>query len=148
MGYHTRAVTIGKDTDMKKLTLVAVFCFASPIVAQNPSQPASQQPTARVLGIGTHKTHSIDSYIDPQSSCSGKPQVHDADASWTQRVTVIQIAKLVYESPQIYKEVQDGADYPVTIESDKHGVPKKLILTVGNKTFKYSIARTREAKSN
>lgn len=133
---------------MNKLMLLAFLFSASAIVAQQPSQPGSQQPTAHVLGIGTHKTHSTDSYIDPGASSGGKPLTKDADATWTQRVTVIQIDKLIYESPQIHKEVQDGADYPVTVENDKHGVPKKLILTVGNKTLTYSVARTREAKSN
>jgi hypothetical protein len=65
-----------------------------------------------------------------------------------QRDTEIQVGNLVYESSQIHKEVQVGKDYPATIETDKHGVAKKLDLIVGEKKYTYRITGTREAKSN
>jgi hypothetical protein len=137
--------------NMKQSALMAALVFAFPLVAQQPSQPtsppATQQQTGRVLGIGTHTTHSTDSYIDPQQGGSDIGR-RNADASWAQRVTVIQVSNLVYESPQIYKEVETGKDYPVTIETDKHSVAKKLTLTVDAKKYTYKIARTREAKPN
>jgi len=65
-----------------------------------------------------------------------------------ERDTEIQVGNLVYESSQIHKEVQVGKDYPVTVETDKHGAAKKLVLTVGEKTYAYKVTGTREAKSN
>lgn len=65
-----------------------------------------------------------------------------------QRDTEIQVGSLVYESSQIHKEVQVGKDFPVTIETNKHGVAKKLTLSVGEKTYTYRITGTLEAKSN
>ena len=132
------------------VALIAVLVFASPLVAQQPSQPtsppATQQQTGRVLGFATHTTHSTDSYIDPAQG--GADIGHkNADLSWKQRVTVIQVSKLVFESPQIHKEVEAGKDYPVIVETDKKGIAKKLTLTVAGKTYTYNIARTREPDS-
>jgi len=61
-----------------------------------------------------------------------------------QRDTEIQVGNLVYESSQIHKEVQVGKDYPVNIETDRHGVAKKLDLIVGEKKYTYRITGTRE----
>jgi hypothetical protein len=36
----------------------------------------------------------------------------------------------------------------VTIETDKHGVAKKLDLMIGEKKYTYRVTGTREAKSN
>jgi hypothetical protein len=62
--------------------------------------------------------------------------------------TEIEIGNLIYESSQIHREIQVGKDYPVTIETDKHGAAKKLTLTVGEKTCTCKVTGTREAKSN
>jgi hypothetical protein len=130
--------------------LIAVLVFAFPLVAQQPSQPtsppATQQQTGRVLGIATHTTHSTETYVNPQQGGADIGRVN-ADGSWKQRVTVIQVSNLVVESPQIHKEVEAGKDYPVIIETDKKGVAKKLTLTVDGKTYTYNIARTREPNS-
>lgn len=58
------------------------------------------------------------------------------------------MGKLVYEASQIHKEVQVGKDYPIEIETDKHGNAKKLDVIVGEKKYTYRITGTREAKSN
>jgi hypothetical protein len=44
----------------------------------------------------------------------------------------------------MYKEIQVGKEYPVTIETDKHGTAKKLTVTVGEKSYTYRITETRE----
>jgi hypothetical protein len=54
----------------------------------------------------------------------------------------------VYGSSQIHNEVQVGKDYPVEVETDKHGTAKKLNVIVGGKTYTYRITGTREVKSN
>jgi hypothetical protein len=60
--------------------------------------------------------------------------------------TEVQVGNLVYESSQIHKEVQVGKDYPVIIETDKHGVSKKLDVVVGGKKYTFKITGARESK--
>lgn len=136
---------------MKAKVLIAALLLAMPVVvqqaAQQPTQPvaqlATQQPTGHVLSAETHKSHHTTSVYN---STTG--QYSHGGGTSVQRDTEIQVGNLVYESSQIHKEVQVGKDYPVTIETDKHGSAKKLTLTVAEKTYSYKITGTREAKSN
>jgi hypothetical protein len=121
--------------------------WAVPVVAQQtaqqPAQPVTQQQTGHILSAETHRSHHTTSVYN---STTGQYS-HGAGTS-VQRDTEVQVGNLVYESSQIHKEVQVGKDYPVTVETDKHGAVKKLMLTVGEKTYAYKITGTREAKSN
>jgi hypothetical protein len=122
---------------MKKLALIVGMLLAVPIVAQQ----AVQQMTGHVLSAETHRSHTSTSVYNPstgQNSYGGGNSI--------QRDTEIQIGNLVYENSQIHKEVQVGKDYPISIEMDKHGLAKKLGLTVGEKKYTYRITGTREAK--
>jgi hypothetical protein len=65
-----------------------------------------------------------------------------------ERDTEIQVGNLVYESSHIHKEVQVGKDYPVTIETDKHGTAKRITVKVGEKAYTYRITGSREVKAN
>jgi hypothetical protein len=48
----------------------------------------------------------------------------------------------------MHKQIQAGKDYPVTIETDKHGAANTLTVTVGEKSYTYRIMETREVKSD
>ena len=135
---------------MKAYILIAVM-LAVPTVAQQAAQqpvqqvaqPAAQQLTGHILSAETHKSHHSTSVYN---STTG--QYSHGGGTSVERDTEIQVGSLVYESSQIHKEVQVGKDYPVTIETDKHGVAKKLDLIVGEKKYTYKITGTREAKPN
>jgi hypothetical protein len=138
---------------MKAYTLIAVLLLGAPVVpqqaAQQSAQPETQAPaqpalTGHVLSAETHKSHHTTSVYN-----SSTGQYSHGGGTSVQRDTEIQVGNLVYESSQIHKEVQVGRDYPVNIETDKHGAAKKLTLTVeGVKTYSYRVTGTREAKSN
>jgi hypothetical protein len=136
---------------MKAYTLIAALLLAVPVVAQQTAQqpeqpvaqPAAQQLTGHVLSAETHRSHHSTSVYNPSTG-----QTSSGGGTSIQRDTEIQIGNLVYESSQIHKEVQVGKDYPVTVETDKHGSAKKLTVTVGEKTYTYRITGTREAKPN
>jgi hypothetical protein len=134
---------------MKTYILIAAL-MAMPVVAQQtaqqPAQPESQAPTqpavtGHVLSAETHRSHHTTSVYN-----SSTGQYSRGGGNSIERDTEIQIGNLVYESLQIHKEVQVGKDYPVAIETDKHGVAKKLDLIVGEKKYTYRITGTREAK--
>jgi hypothetical protein len=132
---------------MKTYTLVATLLLAMPVVAQQaaqqPAQPVAQpaqQQTGHVLSAETHKSHHSTSVYNPSTG-----QTSYGGGNSVQRDTEIQVGNLIYESSQIHKEVQVGRDYPVSIETDKHGVAKKLDLIVGEKKYTYKITGTREA---
>jgi hypothetical protein len=127
---------------MKTYTLIAALLLATVVVAQQAAQQAAQL-TGHVLSAETHKSHHSTSVYNPstgQNTYGGGTSV--------QRDTEIRVGNLIYESSQIHKEVQVGKEYPVTIETDKHGSVKKLALTVGEKTYSYKVTGTREAKTN
>jgi hypothetical protein len=138
---------------MKAYTFLAVLLFVVPVAAQQaapqtaqpiaqPAQPA-QQLTGHVLSAETHRSHHSTSVYNPSTG-----QTSSGGGTSIERNTEVQVGNLIYESSQIHKEVQVGKDYPVTIETDKHGASKKLTLTVGEKTYTFKIAGTREAKFN
>ena len=144
--------TLGEEgrLNMKTYTLAAALLLAVPVVAQQ-AAPQSAQPVAQpaaqltghILSAETHRSHHSTSVYNPSTG-----QTSSGGGTSIERDTEIQVGNLIYESSQIHKEVQVGKDYPVTIETDKHGVPKKLDLIVGEKTYTYRITGTREAKSN
>jgi hypothetical protein len=114
---------------MKTYTLAMALLLAFPVAqlaAQQPAQPV-EQSAAQLTG---HPSTG-------QTSSGGGTSI--------QRDTEIRVGNLVYESSQIHKEVRVGKDYPVTIETDKHGVVKKLGVIDGEKKFTYKITGTREA---
>jgi hypothetical protein len=135
---------------MKAYTLIVALLSAVPVgawqAAQQPAQPVAQpaqQLTGHVLSAETHRSHHSTSVYNPSTG-----QTSYGGGSSVQRDTEIQVGNLVYESSQIHKEVQVGKDYPVMIETDKHGVAKKLDVIAGEKKCTYRITGTREAKSN
>jgi hypothetical protein len=137
---------------MKTYTLLAIVLWALPAVAQQaaqqPAQPETQAPiqpavTGHVLSAETHKSHHSTSVYN-----SSNGQWSHGGGTSVQRDTEIQVGNLIYESSQIHKEVQVGKDYPVSVETDKHGVAKKLDVIVGEKKYTYKITGTREAKPN
>jgi len=132
---------------MKAYSLIAALLLAVPVVAQQAApqtaQPIAQQLTGHVLSAETHRSHHSTSVYNPSTG-----QTSSGGGTSIQRDTEIQVGNLVYESSQIHKEVQVGKDYPVTIETDKHGVAKKLDLITGEKKYTYRITGTREAKPN
>ena len=144
---------------MKKHTLIAALFSAVLILVQQstaqsttPQSTAAQQPaqstaqpevTGHVLSAETHKSHHTTSVYN-----SSTGQYSHGGGTSVERDTEIQVGNLVYESSQIHKEVQVGKDYPVNIETDNHGVVKKLDVIVGEKKYTYKITGTREAKSN
>jgi len=132
---------------MHAYTVIVASLLAVPVVAQQvaqqPPQPATQQQTGHILSAETHRSHHSTSIYNPstgQNSYGGGTSV--------QRDTEIQVGNLIYESSQIHKEVQVGKDYPVSIETDKHGVARKLEVVVGEKKYTYKITGTREGKPN
>lgn len=128
---------------MRLWPVIATILFGISVAGQEASLPTLRQRMAHVLSAETHRSHHSTSVYNPttgQNSYGGGNSV--------ERDTEIQIGNLVYESPQIHKEVQVGKDYPVTIELDKHGNAKQLALTVGGKTYTYKITGTREVRSN
>jgi hypothetical protein len=142
---------------MKTNILIAAFALAVPLMAQQatqtappaaqpagqPAQPASQQLTGHVLSAETHSSASTTSV---RNSSTG--QWSHGVTSSEERDTEIQVGNLVYECGRIHKEVQVGKDYPVTIETDKHGAAKKLTVVAGEKSYTYRITGTREVKPN
>jgi len=144
---------------MKKHTLIAALFSAvlmlvqqsaaqsttpQPTAAEQPAQPAAQpEVTGHVLSAETHKSHHTTSVYN-----SSTGQYSHGGGTSVERDTEIQVGNLVYESSQIHKEVQVGKDYAVNLETDKHGVVKKLDVIVGEKKYTYKITGTREAKSS
>jgi hypothetical protein len=127
---------------MKAYALIAIL-FAVPVVAQQAAQQPAQQLTGHVLSAERRKSHHSTSVYN-----SSNGQYSQGVGTSVERDTEIQVGNLVYESSQIHKEVQVGKDYPVNIETDKHGVAKKLNVLDGEKTYTYRLTGTREAKSN
>jgi len=135
---------------MKTNTFVVALLLTVPVAArqvpqeaaQQPAQPATQQLSGHVLSAETHKSHHTTSVYN-----SSTGQYSHGGGTSVQRDTEIQVGNLIYESSQIHKEVQVGKDYPVNIETDRHGVAKKLDVIVGEKTYTYKITGTREVKS-
>jgi len=124
---------------MKAWTFVATLLFAVPVVAQ---QAAQQQLTGHILSAEKHRSHHATTVYSSTGESSNGGGIS------VQRETEIQIGNLVYGASQIHNEVQVGKDYPVEIETDKHGAAKKLEVIVGGKKYTYRITGTREAKSN
>jgi hypothetical protein len=128
---------------MKACAFVATLLFAVPVVAQQAAQPATQQQlTGHILSAEKHRSHHATTVYSSTGESSNGGGIS------VQRDTQIQIGNLVYEASQIHKEVQVGKDYPVEIETDKHGTVKKLDVIVGQKKYTYRIAGTREVTSN
>jgi hypothetical protein len=126
---------------LKACAFVATLLFALPVVAQQAAQPA-QQLTGHILSAEKPRSHHATTVYSStgQSSNGGGFSV--------QRETEMQIGNLVYGASQIHNEVQVGRDYPVEIETDKHGTAKKLDVIVSGKKYTYRITGTREVKSN
>jgi hypothetical protein len=103
----------------------------------------AQQQTGHVLSAETHRSHGTSSIYNQSSGTWSHGSTNSKDSD-----TEIQVGNLVYASPRIHKEIQVGKDYPVTIETDKHDNPKKLTLVVGEKSYTYGVAGTREVKPN
>ena len=122
-----------------------ILVFALPLMAQQPAQQTTQltQQIGHVLSSETHHTHGTTSVYNQSTG-----QYSYGSSNAVERDTEIQVGNLVYSCPRVHKEVQVGKDYPVSIEIDKHGVAKKLMLLVGEKTYAYRITGTREAKAN
>jgi hypothetical protein len=120
---------------MKTHTLLAAILFAMPA--------AAQRPTGHVLSAEAHSSHHSTSLYN-----SSNGQYSNGSGVTVEGQTDIQVGNLIYESPRIHKQVQVGKDYPVNIETDKHGVAKKLDVIDGEKKYTYRITGTREAKSN
>jgi hypothetical protein len=112
---------------MKAYIFLAALLAALPVSGQQPSSAL----VGHVLSAETHRAHISTSY---------------GVGSSMQRDTEIQVENLVYESSEIHKEILVGKDYPVSIETDKHGAAKKLDFIVGGKKYTYRITGTREAK--
>ena len=130
---------------MNTYTFIAVVLLAVPVMAQQSvqtTQPAIQQQTGHILSAETHRSHHTNSIYN---SSTGQWS-HGIGIS-VERDTEIQVGNLVYESSQIHKEVQVGKDYPVNVETDKHGVAKNVEVIVGEKKYTYRITGTREVKS-
>ncbi len=135
---------------MKAYTLVAVLLMTASFDTQmraQQSQPANQesaaatqQLTGHVLSAETHRSHHTTSVYN-----SSTGQYSHGGGNSVQSETEIQVGKLIYESAQIHKEVQVGKDYPVVVETDKHGVAKKLDVMIGEKKYTYHLSGTREA---
>ncbi len=132
---------------MKAYILITALLLAVPVgaqqAAQQPEQPAAQpttQLTGHVLSAETHSSHATSSTYDQATGKRSRGSTNAVESD-----TEIQVGNLVYESPRIHKEIQVGKDYPVTIQTDKHGVAKKLTLTVGEKSYTYTVTGTREA---
>jgi negative regulator of sigma E activity len=119
---------------MKACTLITALLLTVPVTAQQtaqqPEQPVARQLTGHVLSAETHRSHHSTSVYNPSTG-----QTSSGGGNSIERDTEIQVGNLVYESSQIHKEVQVAKDYPVTIETDKHGVAKKLALIVGEKKY-------------
>ncbi|SRR5216684_1670471 len=136
-------------SNMKAYTLIAAVLLTVPVgaqqAAQQPAQPVAQPAvppqTGHVLSAETHRSHHTTSVYN-----SSTGQYSHGGGTSVERDTEIKVGNLVYESSQIHKEVQVGKDYPVTIEADKHGNAKKLMLVVGEKSYTYRITGTREVK--
>jgi hypothetical protein len=126
---------------LKTCAFVAALLFAVPVVAQQPAQP-TQQLTGHILSAEKHRSHHATTIYSSTGESSNGGGIS------VQRETDIQIGKVVYGSSQIHNEVQVGKDYPVEIETDKHGTAKKLDVIVGDKKYTYRIAGMREVKSN
>jgi hypothetical protein len=124
-------------------SLILVCLFSAVLLGRQEPNTQPAQQIGHVLSAETHKAHHTTSVYNSQTG-----QWSYGGGNSVQRDTEIQVGGLVYESPRIHKEVQVGKDYPVTIETDKHGNPKNLTLTVGEKTYTYRITGAREAKSN
>jgi hypothetical protein len=130
---------------MKACTFVATLLFAVPFMAQQaeqPAQPTTQQLTGHILSAAKHRSHNATTIYSSTGESS------NGGGFSVQRETDIQIGNVVYGSYQIHNEVQVGKDYPVEIETDKHGNVKKLDVIVGEKKYTYRIMGTREVKSN
>ena len=127
---------------MKARTLVAALLCAVPVMAQQATQPATQQLTGHILSAEKHRSHHATTIYSSTGESSNGGGIS------VQRDTEIQIGNLVYGASQIHNEVQVGKDYPVEIETDKHGTAKKLDVIVGGKKYTYRITGTREVKSN
>jgi hypothetical protein len=135
---------------MKVYSLIAALLLAVPVlgqqatqeVAKQPAQPTTQQLTGHILSAETHKSHQTTSIYN-----SSTGQYSHGGGTAVQRDTEIQVGNLVYESSHIHKEVGVGRDYPVEIETDKHGAARRLDVIVGDKKYTYKITGTREAKS-
>jgi len=131
---------------MKAFIFTAALLLAAPVIAQQAAQqpaPPATQLTGHVLSAETHRSHHSTSLYNPSTG-----QTSSGGGTSVERDTEIQVGNLVYESSRIHKEVQVGKDYPVSIETDKHGVAKKLDVIVGEKKYTYRITGTREAKPN
>jgi hypothetical protein len=119
--------------------LLTIPCTTAGQVAPPFAQPAA---TGHVLSAETHRSHHSTSVYN-----SGTGQYSHGSGVSVERDTEIQVGNLVYESSEVHKEVQVGKDYPVAFETDKHGIVKKLAVTVGEKTYAYRVTGTREAKA-
>jgi len=119
------------------ITIVALLFFVglSPQQAESGSQPPQRtaELVGHVISVETHRSQHTTQNGGFGTSIS--------------RDTEIQVGNLVYECSQIHRHIQVGKDYPITIGADKHGVAKKLILTVGEKKYIYRISGTREVKN-
>jgi hypothetical protein len=125
-------------------TLMTALLVTVPVLAQQTTQQAAQPAvTGHVLSAETHRSHHSTSVYNPSTG-----QTSSGGGTSVQRETEIQVGNLIYESSQIHREVQVGKDYPVIIETDKHGVAKKLDVIVGEKKYTYRITGTREASQN
>jgi hypothetical protein len=123
---------------MKACTFVVALLFAVPLVAQQPAH----QLTGHILSAEKHRSHHAATIYSSTGESSNGGGIS------VQRETEIQIGNLVYGASQIHHDVQVGKDYPVEIETDKHGTAKKLDVIVGEKKYTYRITGIREAKSN
>jgi hypothetical protein len=124
---------------LKTCAFAASLLFAVPVVAQ---QAAQRQLTGHILSAEKHRSHHATTIYSSTGESSNGGGIS------VQRDTEIQVGNVVYGASQIHKEVQVGKDYPIEIETDKHGTAKKLDVIVDGKKYTYRIAGIREAKSN
>jgi len=140
---------------MKMLRFMTPLALVMATYAQQPSQrppqqseqqqpkSATQQQVGHVVRVSKHASYHTTSVYNAQTG-----QYSYGGGTSAEVDTEIQVGSFIYECPRIHKDVQVGKDYPVTIETDKHGNARKLTLTVGEKAYTYRIAGTREAKSD
>jgi hypothetical protein len=126
---------------MKAWTFAATLLLAVPVVAQQAAQPAHQL-TGHILSAEKHRSHHATTIYSSTGESSNGGGIS------VQRDTEIQVGNLVYGASQIHNEVQVGKDYPVEIETDKHGNAKKLDVIVGEKKYTYSSTVILEVKLN
>lgn len=124
---------------MKACIFVALFVSILPAAAQEATRQGPLR-IAHVLRAETHRSHPA---MPVYNASTGRYSYGAGDS--VERETDLQIRDVIYEGPEIHKEAHVSNGCPATIENDKHGNAKQLVLAVGDKTYGYKITGIREA---